>query len=77
MILDYYSTLYQEAWEDSSVNLEVGRGGPVLPAPQALGDGGAAQRTRPLPVEPQTQTLLTEHVLEGDKDQVSRESPIL
>lgn len=45
----------------------MGRGGPVLPAPQVLGDGGAAQWTRPLPVKPQTQTVLTEHVLQGDK----------
>lgn len=67
-ISHYYSTLYMESCvKDSSINLEMGRGGPVFPAPQALGDGGAAQWTRPLPVKPQTQTVLTEHVLQGDK----------
>lgn len=50
----------------SSVHLEVGRRAAVLPAAQALDDGGAAERTGSLPVEPGTQALLTEHVLQGN-----------
>ena len=46
-----------------SVYLEVSRGGAVLPAAHGLDDGGAAQWTSSLPVEPQAQALLTEHVL--------------
>lgn len=41
----------------------MGRGGAVLPAAQGLHGDRAAQRTRLLPVEPQAQALLTEHVL--------------
>lgn len=47
-----------------SVNLEVSGGGAVLPAAQGLDDGGATQRARPLAVEPQTQAVLAEHVLQ-------------
>lgn len=47
----------------SSIYLEVSRGGAVLPAAQGLDDGGATQRTRSLPVEPQAQALLAEHML--------------
>lgn len=39
-------------------------GGAVLPATQGLDDGGATQRARSLPLEPQAQAVLTEHVLE-------------
>lgn len=39
------------------------RGGAVLPASQGLDDSRATQRTRSLPVEPQTQAVLTEHML--------------
>lgn len=41
----------------------MGRGGAVLPAAQRLHGDRAAQRTRLLPVEPEAQALLTEHVL--------------
>lgn len=50
------------------VDLEVGGGGSILPAAQALDDGGAAQRTRPLTVEPDAQAVLTEHML-ADENQ--------
>lgn len=46
------------------VDLEVSRGGAILPASQALNDSGAAEWTRSLSVEPQTQALLAEHVLQ-------------
>lgn len=48
----------------SSVDLKVSRGGAVLPASQGLNDSRATQRARSLPVEPQTQALLAEHVLQ-------------
>lgn len=41
----------------------MGRGGAILPAAQGLHADRAAQGTRLLPVEPQAQALLTEHVL--------------
>lgn len=48
----------------SSVDLKVSRGGAVFPASQGLNDSRATQRARSLPVEPQTQALLAEHVLQ-------------
>lgn len=45
------------------VDLEVSRGGAILPASQGVNDCRAAQWTRSLPVKPQTQALLAEHVL--------------
>lgn len=48
----------------SSVDLKVSRGGAVLPASQGLNDSRATQRTCSLPVEPQAQALLAEHVLQ-------------
>lgn len=49
---------------ESSVDLEVSRGGAVLPASKGLNDSRATQRARSLPFEPQAQTLLAEHVLQ-------------
>lgn len=49
----------------SLVDLDVGRGGAVLPAVQGLYDCRSTQGARSLTVKPQTQALLTEHMLEG------------
>ena len=62
----HYSTITSSwvlIWNVSLVDLEVSRGGAVLPAAQRLDDSGATQGTRPLPIEPQTQAVLAEHVL--------------
>lgn len=50
-----------------SVDLKVSGGGAVLPAARRLHDDGAAQRTRPIAVEPQTQAVLAEHMLQDRK----------
>lgn len=48
-----------------SVDLKVRRRGAVLPAAWRFHDDRTAQRTRPFPVEPQTQTVFTEHMLKN------------
>lgn len=49
------------------VHLEVGRGGPVLPAAQGVHGNGAAERAGALAIQPEAQALLTEHVLRGQR----------
>lgn len=51
------------------IHLEVGRSGPVLPAAQRIHGHRAAERAGALPVQPEAETLLTEHVL---REQQSR-----
>ena len=46
-----------------SVDLKVGRGGSVSPLVHLVRDGCSAQRTRLLPVEPQSDALVTENML--------------
>lgn len=55
----------------SLVDLDVGRGGAVLPAVQGLYDCRSTQGARSLTVKPQTQALLTEHMLTEKNDGVS------
>ena len=46
-----------------SVDLQVGWGGPVSPLVHLVSDGCSTQRTRLLPVEPQSDALVTENML--------------
>lgn len=51
----------------SLVHLQVCRGGPILPATQGIHGNRAAERAGALPVQPQAEALLTEHVLWGQQ----------
>lgn len=52
----------------------MGRRGAILPAARCFHDDGTAQRTRPFPVEPQTQTVFTEHMLKDEDKKYSNQT---
>lgn len=53
------------------IDLKVRRGGAILPAAHRLDDCGAAQRARPLSVEPLAQAVLAEDMLAEQSHGVS------
>lgn len=65
--------LPEHAWEprvlvfQSLIHLEVSRSGPVFPAAQGVHSNRAAERAGALPIQPEAEALLTEHVLWGQQ----------